>query len=268
VKPTSIRKVLSTFRRCRVRALLMGGQACILYGGAEFSRDIDFAVAVSAGNLARLRRALRRLRAEPIFFPPLSAGALRRGHACHFRCRASGVEGLRIDVMHRMRGADPFGRLWKRRTEVRLPGPGKVAVMSLRDLIRIKKTRRDKDWLMIRRLVEADYARHSGPVGTNDVRFWLAECRTPALLAVLVRAFPLEALEAERPAVRAALRGPAAAERALKREEEAERRRDRVYWRPLRRELERWRLGRRTGPPPRAARGGTGRRRPAPSRMA
>lgn len=31
----------------------MGGQACILYGAAEFSRDIDFAVAVSAGMLAR-----------------------------------------------------------------------------------------------------------------------------------------------------------------------------------------------------------------------
>jgi hypothetical protein len=24
-----------------VRALLMGGQACVLYGGAEFSRDTD-----------------------------------------------------------------------------------------------------------------------------------------------------------------------------------------------------------------------------------
>ncbi len=37
----------------------MGGQACILYGAAEFSRDIDLAVAVSPGNLARLRAALR-----------------------------------------------------------------------------------------------------------------------------------------------------------------------------------------------------------------
>jgi hypothetical protein len=35
----------------------MGGQACILYGAAEFSRDVDFAVAVEGGNLTRLRAA-------------------------------------------------------------------------------------------------------------------------------------------------------------------------------------------------------------------
>ncbi len=39
-----IRKVLSTFQNCEVRALLMGGQACVFYGAAEFSRDTDFAL--------------------------------------------------------------------------------------------------------------------------------------------------------------------------------------------------------------------------------
>ncbi len=28
----------------RVRALLMGGQACVFYGGAEFSRDTDLLI--------------------------------------------------------------------------------------------------------------------------------------------------------------------------------------------------------------------------------
>ena len=36
--PNPIRKVLSTLRSFQVRHLLMGGQACVLYGGAEFSR--------------------------------------------------------------------------------------------------------------------------------------------------------------------------------------------------------------------------------------
>ncbi len=80
MSPSPILKVLSTFRKRRIRALLMGGQACILYGGAEFSRDIDFAVAVDARNLDRLRRALADLRARPLFFPLLSAAVLRRGH--------------------------------------------------------------------------------------------------------------------------------------------------------------------------------------------
>ena len=42
----------------------MGGQACVFYGAAEFSRDIDFAILADALNLARLRKALARLRAE------------------------------------------------------------------------------------------------------------------------------------------------------------------------------------------------------------
>ena len=36
----------------------MGGQACILYGAAEFSRDIDLAVMASHHNLENLKSAL------------------------------------------------------------------------------------------------------------------------------------------------------------------------------------------------------------------
>src|SRR5664279_4677206 len=64
--PNPIHKVLSSMRAQRVRALLMGGQACVFYGAAEFSRDTDFAILADAANLARLRRALAGLRAEPL----------------------------------------------------------------------------------------------------------------------------------------------------------------------------------------------------------
>ena len=37
--PNPILKVLSTLTTHRVRHLLMGGQACVLYGAAQFSRD-------------------------------------------------------------------------------------------------------------------------------------------------------------------------------------------------------------------------------------
>jgi hypothetical protein len=43
----------------------MGGQACILYGAAEFSRDVDVAVAADDGNLNLLRRALTEQRVIP-----------------------------------------------------------------------------------------------------------------------------------------------------------------------------------------------------------
>lgn len=231
-----IRRALSTVKRRRVRALLMGGQACILYGAAEFSRDIDFAVAVSGGNLDRLRRALADLKAEQIYFPALGEAVLGRGHACHFRCRG----GLRIDVMSVMRGVDPFERLWSRRRTIRVPGVGPVAVLAIPDLVQAKKTQRDRDWPMIRRLLEVDIAR-SKPSPAR-VAFWLRECRTPELLRELVRRF---GPAVRRPAVAAAARGnEAAVVRALRREEDRERAADRRYWAPLKRQLERWRLSR------------------------
>jgi len=53
--PSPIRKALSTIRRHQVAHLLMGGQACVLYGAAEFSRDLDLAVLPDPANLDRLQ---------------------------------------------------------------------------------------------------------------------------------------------------------------------------------------------------------------------
>lgn len=112
----------------------MGGQACILYGAAEFSRDIDIAVLAESDNLVRLQSALDELAAELVAVPPFAVDYLRRGHAVHFRCRAPGLEGLRIDVMATMPGVDPFPALWERRTTV-TAGDDVLEVMALPDLV-------------------------------------------------------------------------------------------------------------------------------------
>lgn len=59
--PTPIRQVLSTIRKHQVQALLMGGQACVFYGAAQFSKDVDLVLLAEAGNFARLQRALEML---------------------------------------------------------------------------------------------------------------------------------------------------------------------------------------------------------------
>jgi len=92
--PNPIRKVLSSIRTHRVRALLMGGQACVFYGAAEFSRDTDFAILASPANLARLKKALAELQAELIAVPSFAIEFLRKGHALHFRCRHPEAVGL------------------------------------------------------------------------------------------------------------------------------------------------------------------------------
>jgi hypothetical protein len=225
----------------------MGGQACILYGGAEFSRDIDFAVLADEKNLARLQAALDDLKATPVFVPQLSADVLRRGHACHFRCAAPGTEGLRIDVMSVLHGCEPFEKLWSRRRTLALPGVGRVHLISLADLVQAKKTQRDKDWPMVRRLLEADYYRRRSASGRAQTVFWLREVRTSDLLIDLCRRYAGTArrLVTVRPALRPALRGDrAGVEQALKAEQERHRASDREYWGPLRAELARWRRGR------------------------
>jgi len=50
--------------------LLIGGQACTLYGAAEFSRDLDLALPFSPDNLARFRALLDGFQAEPVAVTP------------------------------------------------------------------------------------------------------------------------------------------------------------------------------------------------------
>ncbi|MBU3728142.1 MAG: hypothetical protein FGM37_02690 [Phycisphaerales bacterium] len=231
----------------RVRALLMGGQACVFYGAAEFSRGTDIAIVADSANLARLRRALADLSAECIAIPELTLRHLRRGHAVQFRCMHPDAYRMRIDVMSRMRGVDDFPELWRRRTTIVLPDGTRCDIMSLPDLLKAKKTQRDKDWPMIRRLIEAHYFGHRGRATAATVNFWLRELRTPALLREVVLQHPRAAARwsPTRAAVAAAARDDSdAIGAALAAEELAERRADREYWRPLIDELAQMRRAR------------------------
>lgn len=69
----------------------MGGQACVFYGAAEFSRDLDLLVLVNSENLQHLRQALESLYAKSIAVSPLEADYLQREHAVHFRCDRADV---------------------------------------------------------------------------------------------------------------------------------------------------------------------------------
>jgi len=222
----------------------MGGQACVLYGAAEFSRDTDLLILADAGNVTRLRRALAELQAEVIAVPPFHIRHLRRGHAVHFRCLQPDLLRMRVDVMSRLRGVGPFAALWRRRTTVTLPGGFSLDVLSLPDLVRAKKTQRDKDWPMLRRLVEAHYFQGCDHPTSAQVRFWTLELRSPELLIDVARHHrrACERAVRRRPLLRYAMRGePVALQAALRDEEDREREADRRYWEPLRTELERLR---------------------------
>jgi hypothetical protein len=237
-------------RTHRVQYLLMGGQACVLYGAAEFSRDADLAILADEENLSRLRRTLDELQAHCIAVPPFDRKYLDMGLAVHFRCKRPDVMNTRIDVMSKMRGMAEFEVLWTRRTTLEIEEEA-IELLSLPDLVQAKKTQRDKDWPMVTRLIEANYFQNRGYPTEKQVFFWLRELRTPSLLCEVVNRFPAESQQTipERPLLSMAKAGDAEAlENALKEEERREREADRLYWQPLRKELERLRQERRDCP--------------------
>ena len=217
----------------------MGGQACVFYGAAEFSRDMDLAILASSENLARLQTALKDLKAEVIAVPPFDVRYLRKGHAIHFRCNHAEALGMRVDVMTKMRGVSPFTELWKRRTTIEVDD-STIELMGLPDLVQAKKMQRDKDWPMIRRLVEVNYFANRVTPTKNQIRFWFLELRTPQLLIELARQnrIPPKLLR-QRPLLKELKsEDESLLAKLLIEEEEQVRNADRRYWMPLKKELE------------------------------
>ena len=241
--PNPIHKVLSTLRSGKVKHLLMGGQACVFYGAAEFSRDTDIAVLAEKNNLARILSVMNDLSAEVIAVPQFNAEFLKRGHAIHFRCNHPDALGLRIDIMSVMRNVDPFEKLWERRTSIKTD-EGSYDLISLPDLVLAKKTQRDKDWPMIRRLVEANYFENKSLPQNKHVRFWLKELRTAELLVEIANKYKKQvpSVLKDRPLLDFAVSNSLEdLKKALFEEELSEREKDREYWNPLKKELEKMR---------------------------
>ena len=143
--------------------------------------------------------------------------------------------------MTKLRGCDEFEQLWLRRTSIDDPNAGVVyELLSIEDLARAKKTQRDKDWPMLRRLVEAHHRQFAFEPTPAIIRFWLRELITPDLLQqVALENRELLPLVADfRPwLMNVDLNDVGAIERELESEKEKERFLDVAYWRPLKQEL-------------------------------
>ena len=187
----------------------MGGQACIIYGAAEFSRDTDIAILAEPDNLRRLQTALSALEARVTAVPPFEPEYLARGHAVHFEC---GLEDL-VNCKKTRRHQDwPMVR---RLVEPHYPDPELEPTPE-----------RFRFWLRELRTPAL-----------------LAECVVRAQAAPSEIAAVLAELSARRKATAVALQGGSEQEigSALADEETRERAADEAYWRPRIQELERLR---------------------------
>ena len=226
-------------------ALLMGGQACVFYGAAQFSKDIDFLILAEDENFEGLHAALGELKATRIAVPGFDPRVLERGHAVHYRCKATGVEGLRVDIMTKLRDLPDFSILWDRRTTITESDGQQIDLLSVPDLVNAKKTQRMKDWPMISALVEGHYDQYTCEPNPSRIEFWLRESRVEDRLIDLVVRFPAEAAAmaaSTRPLLTLAITPDLPRLReALDAEVRAEQEKDRIYWEPLKREMEEFR---------------------------
>ncbi|MCM8786652.1 MAG: hypothetical protein NC935_01185 [Candidatus Omnitrophica bacterium] len=185
--------------------------------------------------------ALKDLEAELIYVPPLELKYLEKGHACHFRCNRKDIKGLRIDIISKLRGCDTFDKLWERRKTILLNGKNSIDVIGIKDLVQSKKTQRDKDWFMLKRLVNNDIILHKYKAAKERILWWLGECRDVGVLIELVKRYPKIAKEyvLHRPLLKSAIAFQVERlNEELRKEEECERQKDKTYWAPLRQELE------------------------------
>jgi len=137
----------------KVRYLLISGQATVLYGAATFSEDLDIWLCPQNANRQRFVKALRTLRARYYkLTPPLNTTYLRKGHGFHFTLPAEGGADWYLDVMGVPPRSPAFNIAWRRSIRMETPW-GMVPVVSVPDLVELKKTQRLEDYAVISRLV-------------------------------------------------------------------------------------------------------------------
>src|SRR5438132_9381810 len=133
-----MRELFQNFDREHVEYLLIGGQATIIYGAADFTQDVDIWVRPDADNFRRLLRALAFSRARVHkLTPPLTLNWARRGHGFHFLV-PDRKERVPLDVMAR---PPRVGRFAAARNRARLENTdwGRLPIVAEEDLVLLKR---------------------------------------------------------------------------------------------------------------------------------
>jgi hypothetical protein len=147
-----MQRLFQTFDRHAVRYLLIRGQAAILYGAANFSEAVDVWIDPGARNVAAFLRSLAAVDATVYkLTPPMTRRNVAFGHAFHFLVPDGGAP-LFLDVMPRPPRVGTFAASHRRCRRMAAP-IGEIDVVSIEDLIELKKTRRLADYDVITNLV-------------------------------------------------------------------------------------------------------------------
>jgi hypothetical protein len=247
-----LQKVLQAFNDARIRYLVIGGQAAIIYGASQFTRDADFWIEPTARNVKALRKALANLKAKPRFLPPLNLPVLKKGHGVHFIIPQAGGEYY-IDLLGKPPRVSSFTTAYKDARTVRWHGL-RIRVLDIPRLVATKKTNRDQDYTSIQLLAGQVFeAVKAGAKRQSSVVRWLVqESRIPAHLLAIAQKWKggrEMALKSGREAAFLAARNvvESAIQAALDREKAVLQSANLAYWRPFIKELRAMGRGRKGG---------------------
>ena len=188
-----------------VEALLISGQATVLYGAATFSEDIDLWIEPTLENCGRFLAALRACQARYYkLTPSFEADRLLRGHGFHFILPSGTEPAIFLDVMGKPPRVGSFA-LARAAANWMDTDWGRVLTIGVRDLVELKKTQRLEDYPVISRLALAWFRQPGSTAGPEDYRWAIENVFT---LVEMQRLF------AEHPATATSL--PAAAPAALR----------------------------------------------------
>ena len=137
--------IFATLNRAKVKYLVVGGIAVVMYGIRRTTGDVDLCVHLTADNLERLVSALKRIGFVPRVPAPIIGLAdaktrrfwtRRKGMKVYSFIEPYGIPPRNVDVMVNL--AKNFDALYRRRKIVTLRGVA-VPLMPVHELARMKR---------------------------------------------------------------------------------------------------------------------------------
>jgi len=132
------------FNAGEVRAVVCSGQAVVLHRLAIMSKDGDWILCETRPSLEHVLKVLSQRGASYRFGAPLDVRWLRGGWSCHFQFRHDELR-VRTDFFSRAPRLTTFQHetLWEEAASQEIP------VVNLRLLAEMKKTNRERDYVVI-----------------------------------------------------------------------------------------------------------------------
>jgi hypothetical protein len=137
-------QLTEAFNRGKVRAVICSGQAAVLHQLAIMSKDGDWIIREDEESLHHIIKVLSGFQARYRFGAPFDIRWMKGGWSSHFEFRSSSMR-VRTDFFTRPPRMSPadIKRLWKEHESSDLP------FVNLKDLAELKKTNREKDYVVI-----------------------------------------------------------------------------------------------------------------------